>query len=172
MKGYGTGDLITDFSKVLASGKEEKENENENATGSKLGNKLTAKEKLEQKMKRGELNDNYVRVNLKKKVFVRGKKSFNFSKFKKGQWKQRKKDLASSAASLDAADFAEKTGGACHLCGEMGHFARQCKNRKGEELLPLEQVNDKSEFPTLEEAEEMARRNALIAHSSRMDRSK
>lgn len=170
MKGYGTGDLITDFSKVLASGKEEKENENENATGSKLGNKLTAKEKLEQKMKRGELNDNYVRVNLKKKVFVRGKKSFNFSKFKKGQWKQRKKDLASSAASLDAADFAEKTGGACHLCGEMGHFARQCKNRKGEELLPLEQVNDKSEFPTLEEAEEMARRNALIAHSSRMDR--
>ncbi|XP_043468509.1 ATP-dependent DNA helicase Q4 [Leptopilina heterotoma] len=168
MKGYGTGDLITDFSKVLA-GKNEKENDT-GSNESKLGNKLTAKDKLEQKMKRGELNDNYVRVNLKKKVFVRGKKSFNFSKFKKGQWKQRKKDLSSSAASLDAADFAEKTGGACHLCGEMGHFARQCKNRKGEELLPLEQVNDKSEFPTLEEAEEMARRNALIAHSSRMDR--
>ncbi|XP_051163305.1 ATP-dependent DNA helicase Q4 [Leptopilina boulardi] len=166
MKGYGTGDLITDFTKVLSGEKESDSGVND----LKLKKTMTAKEKLEQKMKRGELNDNYVRVNLKKKVFVRGKKAFNFSKFKKGQWKQRKKELSSSAASLDAADFAEKTGGACHLCGEMGHFARFCKNRKGEELLPLEDVNDCSEFPTLEEAEEMARKNALLAHSSRIDR--
>lgn len=166
MKGYGTGDLITDFSKVLAAEKES----DAAANKSQPKNKMTAKEKLEQKMAKGELNDNYVRVNLKKKVFVRGKKNFNFSKFKKGQWKQRRKDLAASAASLDAADYAEKNGGACSICGEMGHFARQCKAHKGDELLPLEHVSDVSEFPTLEEAEEMARKKALIAHSSRIDR--
>ena len=167
MKGSGTGDLITDFSRVLAFSEKFAENLTKEV---KPKNKMTAKERLEQKIASGELNDNYVRVNLKKKVFVRGKKSFNFSKFKKNQWKERKKELASSAGSLDAADFAEKSGGACHLCGEKGHFARYCKARKGDDLLPLEHMDDSSDFPTLEEAEQMARRNALIAHSTRIDR--
>ena len=167
MKAFGTGDLITDFSRVLAYTEKFDESSVKEV---KPKIKMTAKERLEQKVASGELNDNYVRVNLKKKVFVRGKKNFNFSKFKKGQWKQRKKELASSAGSLDAADFAEKSGGSCHLCGEMGHFARYCKASKGEELLPLEHVDDSSEFPTLEEAEDMARKNALMAHCTRIDR--
>lgn len=166
MKVSGTGDLITDFSRVLAF----TEKNDESSVKEVKKSAMTAKERLEKKVASGELNDNYVRVNLKKKVFVRGKKSFNFSKFKKGQWKQRKKELASSAGSLDAADFAEKSGGSCNLCGEMGHFARYCKAARGEELLPLDQVDDSSEFPTLEEAEDMSRRKALMAHCSRIDR--
>ena len=45
------------------------------------------KEKLEKRVAAGTLNENFVRVNLKKKIFVRGKKSFNFSSYKKKLWK-------------------------------------------------------------------------------------
>lgn len=33
--------------------------------------------------------ENYVRINLKKRVFVRGKKNFNYRRFKYGQWLKR-----------------------------------------------------------------------------------
>lgn len=45
------------------------------------------KNKLEKRVSAGTLNENFVRVNLKKKIFVRGKKSFNFSSYKKKVWK-------------------------------------------------------------------------------------
>nr|XP_033339982.1 ATP-dependent DNA helicase Q4 [Megalopta genalis] len=130
---------------------------------------LTDKEKLEKKMADGKINENFVRINLKKKVFVRGKKNFNFSKYKKNQWKQRKKELGSSEGSLDVADFLEKQKIAtCFHCGDVGHFARLCPNKKGDELVPLDMVDESSEFPTLEEAEQMASQNAVVAHAHRI----
>nr|XP_012153028.1 PREDICTED: ATP-dependent DNA helicase Q4 [Megachile rotundata] len=132
---------------------------------------LTDKEKLEKKLADGKINENFVRINLKRKVFVRGKKNFNFSKYKKNQWKQRKKDLASSENSLEVADYLEKKGTtSCFKCGEAGHFSRNCPNSKSDDLIPLDEVDESSAFPTLEEAQKMASQNAVVAHANRIDR--
>lgn len=164
MRSTGTGDLITQFSESVSSVESKKD------VPLKTNTKLTDKEKLEKKMAAGTMNDNFVRINLKKKVFVRGKKNFNFSKYKKNQWKQRKKDLASSESNLDAADLIDKNGMTCFKCGESGHFARNCTVSKGDALLPLQEIDESSSFPTLEEAEKMASQKAVVAHSRRIDR--
>lgn len=166
MKSIGTGDLIAQFSESVSA----VESEKDVSVPSKTKIKLTDKEKLQKKMATGTMNDNFVRINLKKKVFVRGKKNFNFSKYKKNQWKQRKKDLASSESNLDAADLIDKNGMTCFKCGESGHFAKNCTVSKGDALLPLEEIDESSSFPTLEEAEKMASQNAVVAHSHKIDR--
>lgn len=166
MKTNGNGDLITQFSESVCIDATEKNT----LTPSKTGIKLTAKEKLEKKIAAGTVNDNFVRINLKKKVFVRGKKNFNLSKYKRNQWKQKKKELASSEMNMDALDLMDKNGLTCFKCGESGHFAKNCPVSKGDALLPLEEVDESSNFPTLEEAEKMANENAVVAHSHRIDR--
>lgn len=119
---------------------------------------------LEKKVASGSLNENFVRVNLKKKVFVRGKKAFSFSKYKKTVWKSRKAAAALSGPDMDMRGC---DGGVlrCHACGDVGHFAQQCK-KKGDNLLPIDaEVKDESPFPTLEEAAEMANNQKLLVHS-------
>lgn len=85
----------------------------------------TARDKLESKIKAGSLNENYVRLNLRKKVFVRGKKTMNFSRYKKKLWKSQK------AAALSGPDMDMRgcDGGilTCFQCGLPGHFAQNCK---------------------------------------------
>ncbi|XP_076650012.1 recQ4 helicase [Halictus rubicundus] len=143
----------------------------DSALSTRPKSKLTDKEKLEKKVTDGKINENFVRINLKKKVFVRGKKHFNFSKYKKNQWKQRKKELGASEGSLEVADFVEKHSVAtCFRCGDVGHFSRLCPKRKGDDLIPLDEVDESSEFPTLEEAQQMASQNAIVAHANRIDR--
>ncbi|XP_029668256.1 ATP-dependent DNA helicase Q4 [Formica exsecta] len=142
----------------------------DSAITSKASTKLTAMEKLEKKMDTGTMNNNFVRINLKKKVFVRGKKNFNLFKYKRNQWKQRKK-LASSESSLDAADLIDKNGITCFKCGESGHFAKRCTTFRDAALLPLNEIDESTNFPTLEEAEKMASKNAqVVARSHRIDR--
>lgn len=84
-----------------------------------------AREKLESKIAAGSLNENYVRLNLRKKVFVRGKKTMNFSRYKKKLWKTQK------AAALSGPDMDMRgcDGGTlkCFQCGMPGHFAQNCK---------------------------------------------
>lgn len=164
IKSSGSDNLIAQFFESVSNDTVERNTSTSSST------KLTAKEKLEKKMTAGTMNDNFVRINLKKKVFVRGKKNFNFSKYKKNQWKQRKKDLASSESNLDAADFIDKNGMTCLKCGESGHFAKNCSTFKGNALLPLEEIDDSSNFPTLEEAEKMASKTAVVAHSHKIER--
>ncbi|XP_028049937.2 ATP-dependent DNA helicase Q4 isoform X2 [Monomorium pharaonis] len=163
IKPFKSGNLIAQFSESVCN------NEEKNAT-TFSGTKSTVKEKLEKKMAAGTMNDNFVRINLKKKVFVRGKKNFNFSKYKRNQWKQKKKDLASSESNLDVADLIEKNGMTCFKCGESGHFAKNCSVSKGNVLLPLEEIDDSSSFPTLAEAERMANENAFVAHRHKLER--
>ncbi|XP_011636135.2 LOW QUALITY PROTEIN: ATP-dependent DNA helicase Q4 [Pogonomyrmex barbatus] len=166
MKSTGPGNLVTQFSENMCIDTEKRET----PISSIASTKLIAKEKLEKKIAAGTMNDNFIRINLKKKVFVRGKKSFNLIKHKRNQWKQRKKELASSESNLDAADLIDKNGMTCFKCGEFGHFARNCSVSKGDILLPLEEIDDSSHFPTLEEAEKMANENAVVAHSHRIER--
>lgn len=119
------------------------------------------KEKFEKKVASGNLNENYVRINLKKKVFIRGKKTMNFSKYKKQQWKAKKKALCGPDMDMGGCD-----GGTikCFTCGEIGHFAKYCNaHKKGDGLLPKTAADDVTyTYPTLEEAAEMMKENKKL----------
>ncbi|KAI4486376.1 hypothetical protein M0802_012301 [Mischocyttarus mexicanus] len=165
----GTGDLIADFSNSVSL-LDSTESNNSTTVITNVNRPKSNKDKLEEKIATGKLNDNFVRVNLKKKIYVRGKKSFNFSKYKKNQWKQKKKELGSSEDNLDVIDFIEKKGLSCFKCGETGHFARYCTAMKKDNLLPLAEIDELAEYPSLEEAEKMAKQNALVAHSKKLNK--
>lgn len=84
------------------------------------------REKLEKKIASGKLNENFVRIDVRKKVFVRGKKTINFSKYKKSKWKKQK---AANALAGPEMDMRGCDGGflVCFNCGQQGHYAQDCK---------------------------------------------
>lgn len=84
------------------------------------------REKLEKKIAAGKLNENFVRIDVRKKVFVRGKKTINYSKYKKSKWKQQK---AANALAGPEMDMRGCDGGflVCFNCGQQGHYAQDCK---------------------------------------------
>lgn len=133
-------------------------------SGVKDAKTSAARAKLEKRIAAGSLNENFVRLNMKKKVFVRGKKVFNFSRHKKSLWKKKK----AAALAGPEMDMGGCDGGVlnCFNCGGTGHMARQCKV-KGDGLLPMsgEVEEEVSPFPTLEEAEIMTENQKLLAHA-------
>ncbi|XP_060533000.1 ATP-dependent DNA helicase Q4 [Cylas formicarius] len=116
------------------------------------------KEKLEKKMESGHLNDNFVTINLRKKVFARGKSGVNYTKYKKAQWKKKKKALYGPDMDMGGCDGGKLV---CFSCGQEGHFAARCKNGKGDGLLPADAADEECPVPTLEEASKMALDSAL-----------
>lgn len=57
------------------------------------------------------MNDNFVKLNLRKKTFSRGKAGLKGAAYKRHQWKQK---------------MSAKRGTACFKCGEEGHWASKC----------------------------------------------
>lgn len=112
---------------------------------------LTQEEKMQKKIDDGSLNENFVKINLEKKVYARGKKTMNFSKFKKQQWKDKKKMLHNTP------EFPEGGILKCFKCGQPGHMSRFCKAGRGSDLLALDEYDnaEKSPYISLQDAESL-----------------
>lgn len=109
--------------------------------------------KLIDKANSGKVNENYVRINLKKKIYIKGRKQHSFSKYKKSQWKNKKKALNGQSSNISTNIGGKLT---CFNCEKIGHFAAQCTEMKGDNLLPLD-TEDSYSYPTLEEAANLAK---------------
>lgn len=72
--------------------------------------KSAKQESLEKKISQGRINENFVKINIKKKVFVRGRKNTSYSKYKKMMYKKKQVGQGGSGYS---------TKGACFTCGEV-----------------------------------------------------
>ena len=89
-------------------------------------------------MASGTANQNFVRINLKKKTFVRGKKTLTGSKYKRQQWKQRQ----GGGGGGGKGNYGGMKNSTCRRCGEIGHWAKTCR---GEKLLSLESMKEQGE---------------------------
>ncbi|CAF4822728.1 unnamed protein product [Pieris macdunnoughi] len=103
---------------------------------------------LEKKIENGSLNENFVRINIEKKVYARGKKSMKYSTYKKKLWKDKK-------ALHSGMEFPEAGKITCFKCGLTGHMARYCTSQKENALLPLNDNCEESDMPTLEDMEKI-----------------
>ena len=74
-------------------------------------------------MASGTLNENFVKVNIKKKKFSRGFKSTNVKKLKWKKWKEFKKLNGSNINSPSSSSSST-----CFKCGQVGHWAKNCSS--------------------------------------------
>ncbi|XP_034831655.1 ATP-dependent DNA helicase Q4 [Maniola hyperantus] len=125
---------------------------------SKQSSSLGEIDKMEKKIQNGTLNENFVKINIEKKVFVRGRKGINYSKYKKQLWKDKK-------ALHGGMEFPEGGKITCFKCGAGGHMARYCTAHRENTLIPLEQC-DNTDMPTLEDMQKIISENSKESEQS------
>ncbi|XP_071957699.1 ATP-dependent DNA helicase Q4-like [Antedon mediterranea] len=106
------------------------------------------------------LNENFVRINLRKKVYTRAPNKMTGPLYKRQQWKVKmgKASGKSYGRGGGGGGGGWHKPGVCFKCGQEGHWAKFCKGRlppkpdkEEEEDIKPEDLS-KSPFPTLEEA--------------------
>jgi len=109
---------------------------------------MTAQERLESKVATGQASNNFLKIDIKKKTYTRGKKGSSGEMIKRAEYHRK-------VAMKEGKKVKEFK---CYRCGELGHFSRQCTGGKGDALIPSDMADqfDPGEFPTLEQAQEMA----------------
>ncbi|XP_050352025.1 ATP-dependent DNA helicase Q4 [Nymphalis io] len=117
----------------------------------KLTQRVEECDKMEKKIQNGILNENFVKINIEKKVFVRGKKNISYSKYKKKLWKDKK-------ALHGGMEFPEQGKITCFKCGLEGHMGRYCTAHREDTLLPLENYEEHN-MMTLEDMQKIVTDN-------------
>ncbi|UYV60996.1 RECQL4 [Cordylochernes scorpioides] len=94
------------------------------------------------KLESGTINENYVKVNLKKKKYVRGHKHRTGQQIKRAKWKAIQKGRSGGKK------------GSCFKCKKPGHWAQDCPQAGGGLLPVLEdgEEEDDGDLVTLEQA--------------------
>lgn len=112
-----------DFEECLKQSKVLKSDDHENI---KLSIKDNHKKKiLEAKMSSGKVNENFVRLDMKRKIYSRGKRSVKTTTYKKKQWKNRKKELGEEYIATSRTSLLK-----CFKCGDIGHYSKNCLKSK------------------------------------------
>lgn len=112
-------------------------------------------DRLSNKMKGGTINENFVKIDLKKKTFVRGKKFMTGSKYRRLEWKRKQGLKTASAGKGNAANNAKKL--TCFKCGDFGHWASKCPGKRQPNSILSEADRPPVSFLTLDEAADMAK---------------
>ncbi|XP_023228255.1 ATP-dependent DNA helicase Q4-like [Centruroides sculpturatus] len=101
---------------------------------------------LKRKLSTGTINENYIKINIKKKKFVRGYKHFSIKQYKKVKWKNIKKQKEGNYSVSSST---------CFNCNRKGHWSRNCPERKDTFLEEMTLSGDLP-LPTLQEAKDLA----------------
>jgi ATP-dependent DNA helicase Q4 len=119
-KRYNSDD---DFEEHLKQPKVLKAHDNDNI---KLSVKDTRKKVvLESKISTGKASENFVRLDMKRKIYSRGKRSVKTTTYKKNQWKNRKKELGGDYTVTGRTSISK-----CFKCGDVGHYSKNCLKSK------------------------------------------
>jgi len=80
---------------------------------------------LEAKISTGKASENFVKLDMKRKIYSRGKRSVKTTTYKKKQWKNKKQELGGDFSATNRTTLLK-----CFKCGDIGHYSKHCNKSK------------------------------------------
>jgi len=80
---------------------------------------------LETKISSGKASENFVKLDMKRKIYSHGKRSVKTTTYKKKQWKNRKQELGGDFSASNRTTLLK-----CFKCGDIGHYSKHCNKSK------------------------------------------